>query len=178
MALSSSSGFAQWAYGIGRSRHDRHGRTDIQRGSSVRSGGSVSTMLLCSANDISAICSIPIKNITMRPVRTYRCTRTRRSRVPFRPSVARWRCRFWADCTINILERRFPTGTTRESVRPKQRHAPTSAFTNGPQPGHRQADFPQSPACPVVMIGRPAPPFRPRRGLCLPTHRAPIPLPG
>jgi transposase InsO family protein len=43
--------------------------------------------------------------------RTYRCTRTRRSRVPFRPSVARWRCRFWADCTINILERRFPTGT-------------------------------------------------------------------
>src|SRR5260370_19336707 len=77
-------------------------------------------MLLCSANDISAICSIPIKNITMRPVRTCRCTRTRRSRVPFRPSVARWRCRFWAGCTINILECKFSTGTGFEPMQ----HAP------------------------------------------------------
>jgi len=37
--------------------------------------------------------------------------RTRRSRVPFRLSVARWRCQFWADCTTNISERKFPTGT-------------------------------------------------------------------
>jgi hypothetical protein len=58
---------AQWAYGIGRSRHDRHGRTDLRRGSSVRSDGIVSTMLLCSANDISAICSIPTKNFTRGP---------------------------------------------------------------------------------------------------------------
>jgi hypothetical protein len=35
------------------------------------------------------------------------CTRTRRSRVPFRLPVARWRCQFWADCTTNISERRF-----------------------------------------------------------------------
>jgi hypothetical protein len=28
-----------------------------------------------------------------------------------RLSVARWRCRFWADCTTNISGRKFPTGT-------------------------------------------------------------------
>ena len=40
-----------------------------------------------------------------RPTATYRCTRTRRSRLPSRPSVERWRCQFWADCTTNISER-------------------------------------------------------------------------
>jgi uncharacterized LabA/DUF88 family protein len=49
--------------------------------------------------------------IALRRVRRPRCTRTRRSRVPSRLSVARWRCQFWADCTINISERKFPTGT-------------------------------------------------------------------
>ena len=78
---------------------------------SVRSDGSVLTMSLCSANDISAICSIRTKNITTRLARTYRCTRTRRSHVASRLSVARWRCRFWADCTTNISGRKFPTGT-------------------------------------------------------------------
>jgi len=43
--------------------------------------------------------------------RTYHRTRTRRYRVPFRPSVAHWRGQFWADCITNISERRFPTGT-------------------------------------------------------------------
>src|SRR5882724_9359662 len=107
MAMSSSSGFEQWVYGIGRSRHGRHGKTDIRRGSSVRSDGIVLTMLLCSANGISAICSILTKNTTTRLVRTYRCTRTRRSRVPSRLSVARWQCQFWVDCTTNISERKF-----------------------------------------------------------------------
>ena len=111
MEMSSSSDFEQWAYGIGQSRYGRHGKTDTRRGSSVRSEGIVLTMLLCSANDISAICSIPTKNITTKLVRTYRCTRTRRSRVLSRPSVARWRSQFWADCTTNISERKFPTGT-------------------------------------------------------------------
>src|SRR5260370_2048234 len=60
---------------------------------------------------ISAICSILTKNITPRLVRTYRCARTRRSRVPSRLSVARWRCQFSADCTTNISERRFSTET-------------------------------------------------------------------
>src|SRR5262249_53476295 len=68
-------------------------------------------MLLCSANGICAICSIPTKNITTRLGRTYRCTRTRRSRVPSRLSASRWRCRFWAGYTTNISERKFPTGT-------------------------------------------------------------------
>src|SRR5256714_6959734 len=30
---------------------------------------------------------------------------------PFRLPVTRWRCQFWADCTSNISERKFPTGT-------------------------------------------------------------------
>ncbi len=25
--------------------------------------------------------------------------------------ASRWRCQFWADCTTNISERKFPTGT-------------------------------------------------------------------
>src|SRR5262249_25839006 len=70
-------------------------------------------MLLYSANGISAIYSILTKDITTRLVRTYRCTRTRRSRVPSRQSVSRWRCRFWADYTTNISGRKFPTGTGR-----------------------------------------------------------------
>src|SRR5438309_8051618 len=64
MAMSSSSGFEQWVYGIGRSHHGRHGKTDTRRGSSVRSDGIVLTMLLCSANGICAICSILIKDTT------------------------------------------------------------------------------------------------------------------
>src|SRR6516162_2026329 len=40
-----------------------------------------------------------------RPTATYRCTRTRRSRLPSRAAVERWRCQFWADCTTNISKR-------------------------------------------------------------------------
>jgi hypothetical protein len=36
---------------------------------------------------------------------------TRLSPVPSRLSVRRWPCQFWADCTTNISEREFPTGT-------------------------------------------------------------------
>src|SRR5260370_15558701 len=56
-------------------------------------------------------------HLTTRLGRTYRCTRTRRSHVPSRLSVACWPCQFWADCTIHILERKFPTGTGREIAR-------------------------------------------------------------
>jgi hypothetical protein len=117
MEMLSSSGFAQWAYGIGRSRHGRHGKTDIRRGLSVQSGGIVLTMLLCSANDISAICSIPTKNITIRLARTYRCTRTRRSDVASRLSVARWRSQFWAGCITNISVRSFRQGHGERAAR-------------------------------------------------------------
>ena len=51
------------------------------------------------------------QNITTRLGRTCRCRRTRRFRVPSRPSVTCWRCQFWADCTTNISGRKFPTGT-------------------------------------------------------------------
>jgi hypothetical protein len=110
MAMLSSSGFEQWVYGIGRSRHGRHGKTGTRRGSSVRSDGIVLTMLLCSANDISAIYSIPTKNITTRLARICRCTRTRRSHVRSKLR-SHARCQFWADCTTNISGRKFPTGT-------------------------------------------------------------------
>jgi hypothetical protein len=89
---SASSSFEQWVYGIGRSHHGRHGKMATRRDSSARSDGIVLTMLLCSATGIAGICSILTKNITTRLVRTYRYTRTRRSRVPSRLSVARWRC--------------------------------------------------------------------------------------
>src|SRR5262249_40480766 len=111
MAMSSSNDFEQWAYGIDRFRRARHGKTGIRRDLSVRSDGTVLTMLLSLANGICAICSIPTKTITTRLGRTYPCTRTRRSRVPSRLSVSRWRCRFWVDCTTNISERKFPTST-------------------------------------------------------------------
>jgi len=45
-----------------------------------------------------------------RPAATYRSTRTRRSRVPSRPSVERSRRQFSADCTTNISERKFRQG--------------------------------------------------------------------
>src|SRR5438876_12308631 len=69
MAISSFFFNQKTAYEIDLSRHGRHGKTDIRRGSSVRSDGSVLTMLLSSASDISAICSIRTKNITTRLVR-------------------------------------------------------------------------------------------------------------
>src|SRR6266436_9083736 len=40
----------------------------------------------------------------------------RRSHVPSRLSVARWRCQFWADCTTNISEREYPTGRAIQHV--------------------------------------------------------------
>jgi hypothetical protein len=57
-----------------------HGQADYPRGLSVDdqlelAGLIVLTMLSCSANGISATCSILTKNITTRLVRTYRCTR-------------------------------------------------------------------------------------------------------
>jgi len=50
------------------------------------------------------------KNITIRLARTYRCTRTRRSDVASRLSVARWRSQFWAGCITNISVRSFRQG--------------------------------------------------------------------
>src|SRR5215813_9202854 len=99
-------------------------------------------MLLYSANGISAIYSILTKNITTRLVRTYRCTRTRRSRVPSRLSVSRWRCRFWADYTTNISERKFPTWT----AAPNQRRNHVS-WEGG---GGRRTRIQHSPPTPVT----------------------------
>src|SRR5262245_6883032 len=50
-------------FGIGRLYHGRHGRTDTRRGSSIRSGGTALTMLLCSVTDIFVSCSARTRNI-------------------------------------------------------------------------------------------------------------------
>src|SRR5260370_11017724 len=103
-------------------------------------------MLLCSARDISAICSIPTKNITMRLARTYRCTRTRRSRALSRLSVARWRCQFWADCTTNISGPKFPTGTTQNSAVTPSRGCRNNAGTLHCEGSVSQKNTPSSSA--------------------------------
>src|SRR5713226_3002469 len=112
MAMSFSAVSERWAYGIGRSHHDRLGRTDVRRGSSDRSGGIALTMSLCLASNTFAICSTHIKNITTKLAHTCHYTRMHRSPAPSRPSVARWPCQFWAGCTTNMYECEFPTGTT------------------------------------------------------------------
>jgi hypothetical protein len=123
-ARSSPAAFEQWAFGIGRSHRDRPGRMDMRRDSSVRSGGTALTMLSCSVTHIFVTCSNRTRYITTRLAGTYRCTRMHRSRAPCRSSVARWQCPFWADCTTNISEHEFPTGTG-----PRSRSLP-----RGPRP--------------------------------------------
>src|SRR5215207_664251 len=67
MAVSLPAVFERWAYEIGRSHHGHHGRTDVRRGSSDRSGGIALTMWLCLASGIFVICSNRIKNIQRGP---------------------------------------------------------------------------------------------------------------
>ena len=52
----------QWAYETDRSRPGRHGKTDMRRGSSARSGEIALITSLSSANSTFAICSTRIKN--------------------------------------------------------------------------------------------------------------------
>src|SRR3984893_11873369 len=111
MAMSFFAVSERWAYETGRSHHDRLGRTDVRRGLSDRSGGITLTMSLCLASSTFAICSTHIKNIITKFVHTCHCTRMHRSPAPSRPSVTRWPCQFWADCTTNKSECEFPIGT-------------------------------------------------------------------
>src|SRR6266849_3792141 len=111
MAVFFSAVFERWVYGIGPLHHGHHGRTDVRRGSSDRSGEIALTMSSCLANGTFVICSNRTKNITTRPARTYHCKRTRRSRALCRPSVRHWLCPSWAAYTTNISECEFPTGT-------------------------------------------------------------------
>src|SRR3982074_3086637 len=73
----SSAAFGRWAFGIGQPRRDRRGRTDIVKGRSVRSGGSVLTTLSCSASGIFAICCDLTRPIITRLPPTFQSTRTR-----------------------------------------------------------------------------------------------------
>src|ERR1700682_4850384 len=52
---SSSAAFGRWAFGIGRPRRDRRGRTGIEKGRSAQSDAIAWTMLSWSASGIFAI---------------------------------------------------------------------------------------------------------------------------
>jgi hypothetical protein len=67
MAMSSSSGFEQWVYGIGRSRHGRHGKMDIRRGSSVRSERIVA---LAARHAVPAIYGLGVATVDLPPEAT------------------------------------------------------------------------------------------------------------
>ena len=118
MAVSFSADFERWAYGIGPLHHGHHGRMDVQRGSSDRSGGIVLTMSSCLAISTFVICSNRIKNTATRPAPHALITAEGRADPPrpSRPSVKRWPCQFWVGCTINISEREFSTGTAASTV--------------------------------------------------------------
>jgi hypothetical protein len=72
MAMLSSGGSVRWASGIGRSHRDRHGKMDIQRGSSARSDGTALIMSWCSESGTFAICWDRTKDITMTLAHIYR----------------------------------------------------------------------------------------------------------
>src|SRR6202045_1329981 len=97
---SSSAAFGRWAFGIGQPRRDRRGRTDIVKGRSVRSGGSVLTTLSCSASGIFAICCDLTRPIITPLARTFQSTRTRRCREQHMPLVALCQRHFLADSII------------------------------------------------------------------------------
>src|SRR6202171_302698 len=101
---SSSAAFGRWAFGIGRPRRDRRGRTDIVKGRSVRYGGNVLTTLSCSASGIFATrCDLTRPTIT-RLARTFQSTRTRRRREQYMPLVAFCLRHSSADFTTNMSE--------------------------------------------------------------------------
>jgi hypothetical protein len=97
---SSSAAFGRWAFGIGRPRRDHRGRTDIVKGRSVRSGGTVLTTLSCSASGIFAICCDLMRPTIARLARTFQSTRTRRCREQYMPLVALCPRHFLADSII------------------------------------------------------------------------------
>ena len=66
MAMSSSSGFEQWVYGMADLTTVAMPKWILGEAHRFDPTGFVSAMLLCSANGISAIYSILTKNITMR----------------------------------------------------------------------------------------------------------------
>ena len=106
-----SDGCERWVSVIGRLQFGRHGRTGVRSGSSDRSGGIALTMSLCLASGTFVTCSRRIKDIATIPARIYHWRRMRRSHARSWPSVKRWRCRSWADFTISMFGRKFPTGT-------------------------------------------------------------------
>lgn len=101
---SSSAAFGRWAFGIGRPRRDRRGRTGIVKGRSAQSDAIAWTMLSWSASGIFAICFALTRPTTIRLGRTCRSTRMRRHRALFMPLAALCRRHSLADFTIGMCE--------------------------------------------------------------------------
>jgi hypothetical protein len=110
-APGSFSACGPWAFGIGRSRHSRHGKMDTLKGSSARSDVIPSPISLFSASSIFAISCARIKDITMRD-RTHLAL-CKDAPIPraVRPVAVSSSRPFWVDCTINKGGFEFPTGT-------------------------------------------------------------------
>src|SRR3984893_2717052 len=117
---SSSAAFGRWAFGIAQPRRDRRGRTDIVKGRSVRSGGSVLTTLSCSASGIFAICCDLTRPIITRLARTFQSTRMRRCREQYMPLVALCQRHFLADSIIYMCVFDFRQAQRLEPARAKQ----------------------------------------------------------
>src|ERR1700738_1111941 len=116
---SSSAPFGRWAFGIGQPPRDRRGRTDIAKGRSVRSGGSVLTTLSCSASGIFAICCDLTRPIITRLARTFQSTRTRRCREQYMPLVALFQRHFLADSIIYMCVFDFRQAHRRRIQQPR-----------------------------------------------------------
>ena len=101
---SSSAAFRRWAFGIGRPRRDRRGKTGIVKGRSAQSDAIAWTMLSWSASGIFAICFALTRPTTIRLGRICRSTRMRRHRALFMPLAALCRHHSSADFIIYMCE--------------------------------------------------------------------------
>jgi hypothetical protein len=86
------------------------------------------------------------KYYNKRLARTY--TRTHRSHVPSRLSVARWRCQFWADCITNISGPKFLTGQ-----RSKYLFIRELVGLDSSEPSSRQLESPRLRPARIIPLG-------------------------
>jgi hypothetical protein len=104
-APGSFSACGPWAFGIGRSRHSRHGKMDTRKGSSARSDVIASPISLFSVRAASSQSAALVSKIHLALCKDAPIPRAVR---PVAVSSSR---PFWVDCTINKGGFEFPTGT-------------------------------------------------------------------
>ena len=152
---SSSAAFGRWAFGIGRPRRDRRGRTGIVKGRSAQSDGSALTMLSWSVSGISAICCDLTRPTTIRLGHICRSTRMRRHREQYMPLVALCRRHFSADFITNMSECDF-----RQAHRRLYRSGTKASLGSLRRVTHGQS-FARAPAVSPAMRPNTAPAIRP-----------------